>query len=313
MELDYRIVEGQAAEEVVRRTVRGGAGARADEAVAAFERFAERYGLDLSRQAAAYEGELMAAWCLFLGNRGATGTVMAPQRFEGMRRSDYETAMVELIRLIARQIDAWDLAMIQAMVGDDHSQAVLFERAGYQRLADLMIMEAPVALAEEDVPPIEWLPYEEVGDDRLASAIFETYVESRDCPELTGLRTGSDVIEGHRYSGVFEPQGWWLARLEGGDAGVLLLNSTEEDPSRLELVYMGVAQRFRGRGVGKAILAKAMAVSRELGKRRIRLAVDSRNRAAIGLYRRFGFRPHSHQSVLAVLNEARRDRLLAQG
>ncbi len=56
-----------------------------------------------------------------------------------------------------------------------------------------------------------------------------------------------------------------------------------------ELLSIGVAPEWRGRGVGAALLEAAMARCRELGARRMFLEVDVDNRAAQKLYERFGF------------------------
>jgi ribosomal protein S18 acetylase RimI-like enzyme len=51
----------------------------------------------------------------------------------------------------------------------------------------------------------------------------------------------------------------------------------------------GVAPAFRGRGVGRALVAAALRVYRELGVRVATLEAVARNAPAIALYRRFGY------------------------
>ena len=64
----------------------------------------------------------------------------------------------------------------------------------------------------------------------------------------------------------------------------------------LEDLY--VAARARGAGVGRSLVAAAVAHARdERGARRMELDVNERNTAAIALYERFGFRTASTASA----------------
>jgi ribosomal protein S18 acetylase RimI-like enzyme len=54
-------------------------------------------------------------------------------------------------------------------------------------------------------------------------------------------------------------------------------------------IGMAVAREWRGRGVGSALLAAAVAWSRERGLHKLSLSVFPHNTAAIALYRKFGF------------------------
>jgi ribosomal protein S18 acetylase RimI-like enzyme len=65
---------------------------------------------------------------------------------------------------------------------------------------------------------------------------------------------------------------------------------------------MAVLPGWRGRGVGTALLAEAFRWAREVGVEKLSLSVFPHNRAALALYRRFGFveegrlRRHSKKS-----------------
>jgi ribosomal protein S18 acetylase RimI-like enzyme len=54
-------------------------------------------------------------------------------------------------------------------------------------------------------------------------------------------------------------------------------------------IGMAVARDWRGRGVGSALLAAAIAWSRERGLHKLSLSVFPHNAAGIALYRKFGF------------------------
>jgi len=315
MTLEFRIASGKAAERIVRGMISAANVASADsDPVETFEKFTERYKLDLSDQPAAFVGTKPVAYCLFIKNPGAIGTVMLPPTFQDLpRRYSYEETLPKLLKLLADQIDTWNLALIQTIAAHDDTDRIhLCLRGGFNKLTELSIMEAPVRTTGTSLPHpqgIGWLTHNDQLDQRFAQTIVDTYVGSMDCPELTGLRAAEEILEGHRYSGTYQVGGWYLLQADGRDVGVVLLNGTEEAPDRLELVYMGIVKSARGRGLGKAVMQKAMQTAATLGKKTIKLAVDTRNEPALELYRRFGFHPTGRQVVLAVLNGARRQRI----
>jgi ribosomal protein S18 acetylase RimI-like enzyme len=282
----------------------------------AFVDFAERYRLDVSRQAAAFDKGRLVASALFMINRGAAAAVMLPDRFPDLSETHhYDDVARAILQLLTRQIEPWDLALIQSVIRPGEQRKIaLFSSAGFEVLAELIIMQAPVGptqgdASNEPASAIHWLPYNEDIADRFARTLVETYRSSRDCPKLNGLRTGAEIVEGHRYEGIYEPRGWWLMTVEGRDAGVLLMNRTEEDSHRLELVYMGIVDGVRGRGIGRWVMRQAMQTAKAMGKEYVRLAVDTRNGPAMRLYQSFGFKEAGRQLALAVLNETRRRRL----
>ncbi len=189
--------------------------------------------------------------------------------------------------------------------------AKIFFEAGFWVLCRLNILEAGVGMetSEDPMEDIRWLSYGQVSEDRFSDLILETYETSKDCPRLTGLRTGREILAGHRSSGLFEPDGWAILQFRRRDAGVLLLNNTEEEPERMELVYMGLAPWARGADLGDLLLNQAFRIARRKGKKNIRLAVDSENTPALRLYQHFGFKEVSRQTVLAVLNESRGNKI----
>ncbi len=312
--LHYSIVTDCEALEVVRRMISGeqqGA-ASAQEMLDVFLRFASRYKIDVSRQAVARLNDQIVGYCLCLVNPGATASIFLPERFCELRSPySFQEVAVEVLRTLASQIEAWNLAIMQAMVVDETSiVAEVFRRAGFQDLCRLEIMESPVDTKEPSAArtDLEWVRFESHREEQFASTILQTYEGSQDAPRLTGLRTGREILAGHENSGIFEPEGWWMLRYQGRDAGVILLNSTEEDPDRAELIYMGLVPWAREKGLGNELLGYGFRVAGNLGKKVFRLSVDCANQPAIRLYRKFGFRTVGQQTVLAVLNEKRRTR-----
>jgi len=88
---------------------------------------------------------------------------------------------------------------------------------------------------------------------------------------------------------LFQPDvHFFIARLKGeaaGCGGVTLCDGYAE------VKRMYAREQARGRGVGKALLARIEAEARNAGKRVLRLETGIHQGAAIGLYERWGFRP----------------------
>ena len=160
-------------------------------------------------------------------------------------------------------------------------------------LAPLAYLERSVAYPWLDPPPpdaAEWRSYTPASHAQFTAVLSETYVDSRDCPELTDLRTAADALAAHRVSGRFVPELWELALIDGEPSACLLLAEMAHG-STLEVVYMGVVPRCRGRGLGELLLRRALQQARTRHIKRLTLAVDARNAPAITVYERVGFRP----------------------
>jgi mycothiol synthase len=312
--LTYKVVSGPEALEIVSRFVSMGRwGSDREEARAVFLKFLSRYQIDATRQAGAFLGEGPVGYSLCLVNPGATASVFIPEHFPELDPGySYFEVASEILRCLAESIGEWDLAVLQTMVVDENSlPARIFFSAGFGVLCRLNILDAGVEMETREDPTedIEWLPFGQIPEERFFNLILQTYDASRDCPRLTGLRTGEEVLAGHRCAGIFEPDGWAILQFRRRDAGVLLLNSTEEDPGRMELVYMGLAPWARGADLSRHLMRRTFEIARRKGKKTIRLAVDGENTPAIRLYEKYGFKEVARQTVLAVLNESRRTKI----
>jgi ribosomal protein S18 acetylase RimI-like enzyme len=60
---------------------------------------------------------------------------------------------------------------------------------------------------------------------------------------------------------------------------------------------VGVAARYRGRGLGKALLTQALRDAEEHGFVSVICAVDARNRSAMSLYAQLGFRGIAERDI----------------
>jgi ribosomal protein S18 acetylase RimI-like enzyme len=173
--------------------------------------------------------------------------------------------------------------------------------AGFMELGELAYLRAPMPRSARRAPqpvmpagvtvkPAADLPPSQ-RDQALVRALELSYQGTLDCPELSGLRTPSEVLESHRSVGDYDPSFWWIAYDGSEPAGCLLLTPCPEFES-LELVYLGLGPTLRGRGAASALLARGVAhvVERRVrGLRSVTCAVDTRNAPALRLYARHGF------------------------
>jgi mycothiol synthase len=207
----------------------------------------------------------------------------AVQLLEAMN-SWLQQQQVELAQMVVEQITESDERCL--MVG------------GYGYLTDLLYL----ACLPEKFPTVrpnsdlEFLPYVSSNRERLKTLIDATYQDSRDCPKLNDARSTEDVLIGYQSSGVFMPELWSIVRRNGQDAGCLLL-ADHPEYDNVELVYMGLAPRSRGRGAGMEIARFAQWQTLNLGRARLVLAVDAANRPAIDMYSAVGFQAWDRRRV----------------
>jgi RimJ/RimL family protein N-acetyltransferase len=220
---------------------------------------------------------------------GNTAIVMVPH--PSVLAIDAEQQYELTVQALA-QLAPLDLHYVQALLEPQASgRRALLERAGFRRLAPLLYLERAVVHPWTDPPSasFEWIPYGPEAHAEFSAVLQATYEQSADCPELTGIRPVADVIAAHQASGRFDPQLWEIARVEGQFAGCLLLSHVL-DASMLEIVYVGVVPAFRRRGVGSALVRRAVEQCRRQRVHRLTVVVDGRNDAARRLYERFALR-----------------------
>lgn len=206
------------------------------------------------------------------------------------------------MRSIAGIIDHACLELTES--GIDLAQALLepgetllrdaYLHAAFTELAMLSYLERPLP-SRRHKPEVQWPEgitvesYQESNWDELMDVLDTTYEETLDCPGLFGLRKTVDILTGHRSSGRFDPSLWTILRIEGIASGLLLLNSAPASRS-VELVYMGLALKARGKGLGTQLLNHGLCLLAGRSEYNITLAVDELNAPALAMYRNAGFR-----------------------
>ena len=79
----------------------------------------------------------------------------------------------------------------------------------------------------------------------------------------------------------------FFALVDGQPAGTVALIRIDDDT--FELAKMAVAPGHRGLGLGRILMKACIEYAREIGKARIVLESNTKQAAAINLYRKFGF------------------------
>lgn len=217
-----------------------------------------------------------------------------PPQFTAGRETDHSGRRAIAARLFAaseEEAARSGVQMLQALssAGDEVAGAA-FSLDGFIRGAELLYLTAEFATLPAQPPslPFDLAPFGPTDTPRLSHLLEQTYVGTLDCPELDGLRTTADMLEGYGAVGQFLPALWQFAMHAGRDVGCLLVNMHPE-VNHAELVYLGLTPQVRGRGWGLALARHAQWLARQQGAERLVLAVDANNAPAVALYRECGF------------------------
>jgi RimJ/RimL family protein N-acetyltransferase len=221
---------------------------------------------------------------------GRTAIVMVPPH-DALADSAAEQPRV--LRHALAELAGRRLHYVQALVEPDApSKQVALAASGFARLAPLLYLERDARYPWIDPPDEDaarWITYSAATHDTFGAVLLGTYEQSRDCPELAGLRPVDDILRSHQATGEFLPESWYVVEVDRAPAGCLLLTHLHERRV-CEIVYMGVVPRFRQRGIGRLLLEQALARARATDARQVAVVVDERNVPARRLYERVGFR-----------------------
>jgi mycothiol synthase len=183
----------------------------------------------------------------------------------------------------ARASERGTSVLRQFAYGANDGARRLLREAGYEpaqlyfRLrADLADAQGPAELALR-----QFEPEDAVAVHQLIEEAF-TEIEGNTPQTLEEWRAKGVAKPGH------DPSLWLLAEDEQGIAGAALGERWQEGTG-----YVGelaVAQRARGRGLGRALLLGLFAAFRRAGLTHAELSVHGRNRGALALYESVGMR-----------------------
>ena len=196
--------------------------------------------------------------------------------------------------LLIQAGQAWSHAggckVAQALAPPDHGDwAVPLVRCGFRPITRLQqwVLDIPAM----PTPPATRLRFEsyrpELAAD-FAGTLERTYQGTLDCPELNGVRTIDEIIDGHRAQGKFHADFWLLIYDGDRTVGVILLVEMP-DGVTWELAYLGIVPECRGHGFARDLVMHALHALHTRPAMRVILAVDERNLPARRLYQSLGF------------------------
>jgi ribosomal protein S18 acetylase RimI-like enzyme len=216
---------------------------------------------------------------------------------------------VALVRAALADLKSRGFIIAQALLDESAPRygASDLTQGGMPRITELVYLErstrVPLSVRPE-VPALDWEGFGPATEADFRRVLQATYCGSLDMPELEGIRSLDDILASHSTGGRFVAGRWQVGhvRSEPASAAVLLLSQIP-DRDAWEVAYLGLTPSARGRGLGRAVLAHALAMAAQHVPR-LELAVDTRNHPATRLYRVAEFTPFDQRAVhLASLAE----------
>jgi ribosomal protein S18 acetylase RimI-like enzyme len=254
-------------------------------------------GVERGRESMAH-GVCAAMTCLPIA--GASALVWPPRTRVA---ADPEAIEDQLIHHAVGWLRQRGAKLGQALLAANEVQlAAPLERNGFRHVTTLWYMrravDQPVAIVAK--PRLTYRAYDRDDSALFAATLLRTYEGTRDCPEVNGVRTLHEILDGHAADAGPNLERWWLALDGERPAGVLLVNESAEWQA-WEVAYVGVVPEVRGLGLGRELMLKAVVEAQAAEAIQLTLCVDARNAPAIALYQQLGFERYDEREVyLAV-------------
>jgi ribosomal protein S18 acetylase RimI-like enzyme len=190
-----------------------------------------------------------------------------------------------LVRLAARAVLDLGAQTLHAAFEPADKAAQLFVDAGFVEGPLMLEMSEPVP---PGVPKAEgrWTAYEPGRRAAFADVFGRTLEGSADCVELPPSSDTDACMRAFEERGEHSAGDFALLEGDAGPVGIVLVVASGREA---EIAYLGIVPEARGRGLAKLLLARALERAAARGAAVLRAAVDSRNAAAIALYRAGGF------------------------
>ena len=260
-----------------------------------------RLSLDGLLEARRGERTVGIAWGSVMGGRAAL--VWPPQLVAG----EEESTAQALFQALDTWMQANHIQLANAFLADDQSlDARRLTAANYSRAAEILYLVSDQSSFPDSpvLTDLQFEPFSEDKQERLAAIVEQTYEGTLDCPSLDGKRDIADVLAGYQESGVYDPQRWFLVRHGGDDIGCLLLTDHPAE-NQWELIYQGIIPAARGQGFGLAMTRHAQWLTCDANRSRLVLAVDAENQPAISAYTTSGFQQWDRRYVYVKLISVR--------
>ena len=248
-------------------------------------------GIHIARQ----DGELTGA-IVGLSLVGGGGLLWLP----GVRQGPQQTICEDvLVQSICTWLQTRGAKVIQAILSPaELSRADSLLSNHFQHVTQLLYLRHDLVNipGSPDNPELAFQSYSPANDQAFRDTLSQTHEQTLDCPELNGVRSIDEIIEGHKAQGDFDPHRWWLIHANGKAAGIMMLTRVSETTS-WDISYLGVIPSARGVGIGRVAVARAIQEAQLFGADQLTVAVDVRNTPARQLYQRLGFEPAATREV----------------
>jgi ribosomal protein S18 acetylase RimI-like enzyme len=232
---------------------------------------------------------------------GASALVWPPQTVAHSRRLEIEDQLLQAALGWLRQTGA---KLAQTLLAhDERSLAPPLQRNGFAHITTISYLRHDLGFPAELLAAEQYLHYQDYAScdrDLFHQTLLRTYEGTLDCPEVNGVRTIAEIIEGHRAQGHHDPRIWWLALEQTRPIGVLLLTQIPEWQG-WDLSYVGVVPEARRRGIGRELTCHALRSAQAAGAAQVTLAADDRNLPARNLYESLGFESFDQRDVYLAL------------
>jgi mycothiol synthase len=170
----------------------------------------------------------------------------------------------------------------------DHIVRALYEQTGYRVIRHSYRMEIGL---EGGPPEPKWpdgfaVRTMRTGDEER---VYDAYLTSFADTWMFAPEPFDTWSHWFLKDPAFDPSLWFLA--EAGDelAGIVLAREPETEPGLGWVRVLGVVPKFRGRGLGQALLRQAFGEFASRGLERVGLGVDAENpTGALRVYERAG-------------------------
>lgn len=139
--------------------------------------------------------------------------------------------------------------------------------------------------------PFSWVPWEESLLEQHAEVKFRCFLGAVDAyvfPCLGDRYGCRRLMSEIRRKGGFLPEATWL--IAGPEGYVGTVQGVRDHGAIGAIQNVGVIPSYRGLGLGKALVRRALAGFYRAGLHRAYLEVTAENTAAVQLYRDVGFR-----------------------
>lgn len=233
---------------------------------------------------------------------GAIWVQRLPMKFAQLWLPKAEAPKVDaLLRAAHQWVKKQDIRLCHVVLSPEATfPAAILLAHGMQRLACLqhLIGSSDQRLWVKQPTALSLTAFDELSNAEQLALLAAVGHDSLDSRPLREILSVEELLAGFYQQDLQAPQHWYAVGYRGVIVGVLLL-APDAASGRWELMLMGLKPKWRGQGLGRALLNKALNLAQQAGAREIILAVDAVNLPAKRLYQQAGFMRYTQQHLFA--------------